>query len=181
MKNYMMRNESNSPEAMFQNVDDKIFSPIFYDENRSWMKTDVKETDDQYIMEIELPGFKKENIAIDYEDGYVTINASRESKESNDKFICKERCVKSCSFLRRCVPRSSPAAVTTRSIMETASGSMLESIRKTGWCRSPCGTVKSSQQSLAITWRSNSMATPVRTTPRGSKRLPRLRWAQTGI
>ena len=94
MKNYMMRNVNDSPEAMFQNVYDKIFSPIFYDENRSWMKTDVKETDDQYIMEIELPGFKKENSAIDYEAGYVTINASRESTDSNDKFICKERCVK---------------------------------------------------------------------------------------
>ena len=67
----MMRNVNDSPDAMFQNVYDKIFSPIFYDENRSWMKTDVKETDDQYIMEIELPGFNKENIAIDYEEGYV--------------------------------------------------------------------------------------------------------------
>ena len=43
------------------------------------MKTDIKETDKAYELEIDLPGFKKENVHAELKDGYLTVNASTES------------------------------------------------------------------------------------------------------
>ncbi len=41
------------------------------------MKTDIKEKDGQYMIEIELPGYKKEDIEASLENGYLTITAHR--------------------------------------------------------------------------------------------------------
>ena len=48
--------------------------------NASLMKTDVKETDKAYELDIDLPGFDKENVQIELNDGYLTINASTNTK-----------------------------------------------------------------------------------------------------
>ena len=63
------------------------------------MKTDIKETDDAYILDIDLPGFNKENIQIDVENGYLNITAKNSSSfdEENEKFIRKERYSGECS------------------------------------------------------------------------------------
>ena len=54
--------------------------------NASLMKTDVKETDKAYELDIDLPGFDKENVQIELNDGYLTINAStNEEKEDKDE------------------------------------------------------------------------------------------------
>ncbi len=59
------------------------------------MRTDVKEIGDDYELDIELPGFKKENVNIQLKDGYLTIDASNtaDNKEnSNDgKYVRRER------------------------------------------------------------------------------------------
>ena len=64
------------------------------------MSTDIKETDDQYEMIIDLPGFKKEDITAKLEKGYLTISASKnlekdeaESEEAKNegRYIRKER------------------------------------------------------------------------------------------
>lgn len=59
------------------------------------MKTDIKEKDGNYLMEVELPGYKKENVSVDLEDGYLTIKAERhesnEAKDVYDKVIRQER------------------------------------------------------------------------------------------
>ena len=59
------------------------------------MKTDIKETDDNYELIVDLPGFKKEDIHVDIEDGYLTISAERnsESEKKDDKgnFVRRER------------------------------------------------------------------------------------------
>ena len=64
------------------------------------MKTDVKETDKAYELDINLPGFDKENVQIELNDGYLTINAStneeKEDKDENGTFLRKERFVGSC-------------------------------------------------------------------------------------
>ena len=62
--------------------------------NASLMKTDVKETDKAYELDIDLPGFDKENVQIELNDGYLTINAS--TNEENGTFLRKERFVGSC-------------------------------------------------------------------------------------
>lgn len=58
-------------------------------------RTDIKDEDDHYLLEAELPGYRKEDIDIDLQDGVLTITAnhqeSDESKENNDKYICRER------------------------------------------------------------------------------------------
>ena len=68
--------------------------------NASLMKTDVKETDKAYELDIDLPGFDKENVQIELNNGYLTINAStnkeKEDKDENGTFLRKERFVGSC-------------------------------------------------------------------------------------
>jgi len=56
-------------------------------------KTDVLDKGDKYLLQAELPGFKKEDIYIDLEGNYLTIQAShtRESENNSDKIVRKER------------------------------------------------------------------------------------------
>lgn len=62
----------------------------------STFKTDIRETEDGYVLEADLPGFKKEDIQIDLEDGYMTISAKRENKcEEKDKKGNFVRCERS--------------------------------------------------------------------------------------
>ena len=65
------------------------------------MKTDIKETDEAYELEIDLPGFKKENVHAELKDGYLTVNASTESstedKSEDGTYLRKERFTGSCS------------------------------------------------------------------------------------
>lgn len=66
------------------------------------MSTDVKETDSGYEMKMDLPGFKKEEMKLSLENGYLTVQAEKgfdkleESKE-NGHYIRKERYAGSCS------------------------------------------------------------------------------------
>ena len=54
-----------------------------YNKEKEYMKTDIYEKDNKYILETELPGIKKENIKINYENGYLTISASKNSLSNN--------------------------------------------------------------------------------------------------
>lgn len=50
------------------------------------MKTDVKEKDGSYILDIDLPGFRKEDIKAELNDGYLTISADRSyEREENPR------------------------------------------------------------------------------------------------
>lgn len=64
------------------------------------MKTDVKETADQYELEVELPGFKKEDVQAELKNGYLTIRASKnentDEKDSEGRYIRRERYRGSC-------------------------------------------------------------------------------------
>ena len=56
------------------------------------MKTDVHEHDDHYEVDIDLPGFKKEEIKLELNNGYLTVGASKEHDQTNNgKVIRKER------------------------------------------------------------------------------------------
>lgn len=60
--------------------------------NKEYMKTDIFELNNKYILEIELPGIKKENIKITYENGYLTIIGRKNTLSSTpDKYIRRER------------------------------------------------------------------------------------------
>lgn len=57
------------------------------------MKCDIYEKDGKYQVEMDIPGFEKEDITIDCEDGYLTVEASRsfEKEDKNKKYIRRER------------------------------------------------------------------------------------------
>ena len=59
------------------------------------MKCDIYEKDDKYYIEMEVPGFNKEDIDISLKEGYLTIKAekkmSNEEKDENKKYLRKER------------------------------------------------------------------------------------------
>ena len=61
------------------------------------MKTDVREKEDHYLVDIDLPGFKKDEIEIKLENGYLTVSAEKglDKDETNKKgkLICQERYV----------------------------------------------------------------------------------------
>lgn len=59
------------------------------------MKTDIKEKKDGFVLEVNLPGVKKEDIQAELKDGYLTISAthgaSNEEKEEDGTYIRRER------------------------------------------------------------------------------------------
>ena len=64
------------------------------------MKTDIKEKKDKFVIEVDLPGYEKENINLELNDGYLEITAKVEKvddKEEDGKFIHKERFYGHCS------------------------------------------------------------------------------------
>ena len=68
---------------------------------RNLMKTDVRELDNTYELDVDLPGFKKDEISVDLKNGYLTIGASkglnRDQKDENGKYIRRERYAGVCS------------------------------------------------------------------------------------
>ena len=75
----------------FDNIDRKL-----YGRNAGrLMKTDVHEHDDQYEVDIDLPGFKKEEIDLKLENGYLTVSANKghdeDKKDHKGRLIRQER------------------------------------------------------------------------------------------
>ena len=72
------------------------FFPAFYGgrQAQKYMRTDIKETDDAYLMEVEIPGADKKDIRLDLNDGYLNISVSKHEKEEGgkkDNYIRRER------------------------------------------------------------------------------------------
>ncbi len=69
--------------------------------DKNLMKTDVKETDTSYELDVDLPGYKKEDVSAKLEDGYLTISASRnannDEKDKEGRYIRRERFTGQCS------------------------------------------------------------------------------------
>lgn len=58
----------------------------------NYLKTDIYEQDNTYYLKIEVPGIEKENIQIDYENGYLTVSVKQENiLEEANEYIRKER------------------------------------------------------------------------------------------
>ena len=72
-----------------------FFDDSFFSESRhnEIMKTDIKEGENEYTLEIEMPGIKKENVKIELSKGYLTISAenNNEVEEKENNYIRKER------------------------------------------------------------------------------------------
>ena len=65
------------------------------------MKTDIKEMKDGYELEIDLPGFKKDDVNLELKDGYLTVSADKahdkDNKANEGRYIRQERWSGSCS------------------------------------------------------------------------------------
>ena len=99
------------PSVFGENLFDDFFDDVPFFDNRAEnqiekklygrhahnvMKTDIKETDDNYELIVDLPGFKKDEIKVSLEDGYLTIEAAKgldedEQEKKSGKYIRKER------------------------------------------------------------------------------------------
>ena len=71
-------------ESLFDNMfpfDEKFFTekkdPLYGKNASRLMKTDVRETEKTYELDIDLPGFKKDEIQIELKDGYLTVSAEK--------------------------------------------------------------------------------------------------------
>ena len=61
-------------------------------DNDTYMKCDIYEEDDKYHIEIDLPGFKREHLNMEFNHGYLTVLASKkEEAQSNKNYIKRER------------------------------------------------------------------------------------------
>ena len=74
---------------------DRMMRPLYGKHAQNMMKTDVRETEDSYELDIDLPGFKKDEITIQLDNGYLSISASKgldKNEENKDgKYIRRER------------------------------------------------------------------------------------------
>ena len=70
-------------------------NPLYGKNAKNMMKTDIREHDTGYELDVDLPGFKKDEVNVELEDGYLTISASKgldkDKKDKEGKYIRKER------------------------------------------------------------------------------------------
>ncbi len=82
---------------LFDNFFDDDFFPK---KERNLMKTDIKEKKDHYEIIMDLPGYEKENINLELNNGYLEISAKVEKEEDNseeEKFVRRERFYGECA------------------------------------------------------------------------------------
>ena len=87
------RYTNNSLNSLFDD-----FERSFFPVDRSQMpafRTDSKDEGDHFLLEADLPGFRKEDIDLHLQDGLLTITAKHdetsENKDENGKYVCRER------------------------------------------------------------------------------------------
>lgn len=88
MKNYITTRRNGD---LFDDAFDSFFRPFYMDSEATFMKTDIKETDKNYVMDVEMPGLDKKDISLKFESGYVTISAKKEERETEGKYLRRER------------------------------------------------------------------------------------------
>lgn len=87
------------------NLFDEMFKDPFFTspswfEQSNMMKTDVQEKDGNYLIDMELPGYAKEDVQAELKDGYLTITANhkenKDEKDAKGNYIRRERFSGSC-------------------------------------------------------------------------------------
>ena len=76
-------------------------NPLYGKHSKNLMKTDVRETESAYEMDVDLPGFKKEEVQVQLENGYLTISAAKgldkDEKDKEGRYIRRERYTGNCT------------------------------------------------------------------------------------
>ena len=83
-------------DHMFDRMNRNMNKSLYGKRASRLMKTDVTEHDDRYEVDMDLPGFKKEDLKLDLQNGYLTVSASKslnkdEKEEKSGKLIRQER------------------------------------------------------------------------------------------
>ena len=92
-------------DDFFGDTFDKHFfggrDPLYGKHAKNMMKTDVKETSNSYEMDIDLPGFKKDEVNVELDNGYLTISAAKgldkDGQDKEGRYIRQERYAGQCS------------------------------------------------------------------------------------
>ena len=84
-----------------ENAGNKIEKKLYGHNAKNVMKTDIKELEGGYELEIDLPGFTKEEVTAELKDGYLTISAAKgldkdEQEKETGKYIRRERYAGAC-------------------------------------------------------------------------------------
>ncbi len=78
-------------DAMFNNRHSELFGK----HAKNLMKTDIRETENTYELDIDLPGFKKDDVQIELQNGYLTISAAKgvdkDEQDKKGRYIRQER------------------------------------------------------------------------------------------
>lgn len=84
--------KNNNLEAFLDNFFDESFFPRSLADINN-MKVDIKDTKNAYLVEAEIPGVNKEQIKVDYQNNYLTINVLKQNEvnEEKENYIKKER------------------------------------------------------------------------------------------
>ena len=73
----------------------RMVRPLYGKHAQNMMKTDVRETDNSYELDIDLPGFKKDEIKVELDNGYLSISAAKgldkDEEKKDGKYIRRER------------------------------------------------------------------------------------------
>ena len=85
----------------FPFCDDKAEKKLYGHHAANLMKTDIQEHDDGYTLEMDLPGFKKDEVTAELNDGYLTVSAAKgldqdEQEKETGKYIRRERYAGAC-------------------------------------------------------------------------------------
>ncbi len=78
----------------FDLFDDFFEDEFFPKRERNLMKTDIRELKDKFIVDVDLPGFSKENINLSLQNGYLNIHAKvnkHDEKKEEEKYVRRER------------------------------------------------------------------------------------------
>ncbi len=74
---------------------------VFGKQQQALMKTDVREQEKTYELDVDLPGFRKEDIELELDGGYLTItakkNESKDEKDGKGQYLRRERYTGTCS------------------------------------------------------------------------------------
>jgi HSP20 family molecular chaperone IbpA len=82
MRHYLTTNRNDNYD-LFDPFDD-FFRPVFFDDSNT-ARTDIQETDTDYVLDIEMPGYEKDQMKVSLENGYLTVSCRKEQKDEEDK------------------------------------------------------------------------------------------------
>ena len=81
----------------FYDVFEDMFDDGWISPSTNAMQCDIKEVDNNYEMNIALPGYKKEDIALELKNGYLKVSASAKKEETTGRIVRRERYSGNCS------------------------------------------------------------------------------------